>query len=134
MKLTPLCEMDVRYTWVEFVDFGVGGQYVGTMEGQVRGDRLHGEVKFINVPPRRPDNVNCPAFRGILTTTERGQGVSGAQRYCPPAERRQRPSLHHIADHAHRRQPVRLDEHHFRHAGGHSQQHDRSRPGAGVYL
>jgi hypothetical protein len=40
MKLTPLCEMEMHYTWMECVDYGVGGQYVGTLEGTVKGDRL----------------------------------------------------------------------------------------------
>lgn len=70
MRLEPLCEMDLRYTWIEFVDFGAGGQYVGAIEGPVRGDQISGFVKFVNVPPKRPDNVNGPAFRGVLTTDD----------------------------------------------------------------
>src|ERR1700730_656138 len=60
----PLCEMEMHYTWTDYVDYGVGGQYVGTLEGTVKGDRLRGTLKSVNVPARRPDNVNCPAFRG----------------------------------------------------------------------
>jgi hypothetical protein len=41
---------------------------VGTLEGTVKGDRLRGTLKSVNVPARRPDNVNCPAFRGIIHT------------------------------------------------------------------
>lgn len=70
MKLAPICEMQMRYTWIDYVDFGVGGQYVGTLEGTVTGDRLRGTVKSVNVPARRPDNVNCPAFRGIIYTDD----------------------------------------------------------------
>ena len=70
MELTPLCEFDFRYTWTDFVDFGAGGNFVGTLEGAVRGDRLQGTLKLVNAPPKRPDNVNCPAIRGILTTTD----------------------------------------------------------------
>jgi hypothetical protein len=70
MKLTPLCEMEMHYTWIDYVDFGVGGQYVGTLEGTVQGDRLQGTLKSVNVPARRPDNVNCPAFRGIIYTQD----------------------------------------------------------------
>lgn len=66
MKLSPLCEMEMHYTWIDLVDYGVGGQYVGTLEGIVKGDRLNGTVKSVNVPAKRPDNVNCPAFRGIM--------------------------------------------------------------------
>lgn len=70
MKLVPLCEMEMHYTWVDFVDFGAGGQYVGTLDGVAKGNRLNGTVKFVNVPPKRPDNVNCPTLRGILTTAD----------------------------------------------------------------
>jgi Protein of unknown function (DUF3237) len=68
MNLIPLCEMEMHYTWMDYVDYGVGGQYVGTLEGTVNGDRLQGTLKSVNVPARRPDNVNCPAFRGIIST------------------------------------------------------------------
>jgi hypothetical protein len=70
MKLTPICEMTMRYTWIDFVDYGVGGQYVGTLEGTVTGDRLRGSLKCVNVPAKRPDNVNCPTVRGIIVTEE----------------------------------------------------------------
>ena len=70
MKLHPLCEMEMHYTSMDYVDFGVGGQYVGTLEGTVKGDRLKGTLKTVNVPARRPDNVNCPAFRGIIATDD----------------------------------------------------------------
>jgi hypothetical protein len=63
--------MELRYTWIEFVDFGAGtGQYVGTLEGMVKGERLNGSVKFVNVPAKRPDNINCPSMRGILTSSD----------------------------------------------------------------
>ena len=70
MKLAPICEMQLHYTWIDYVDYGVGGQYVGTLEGSVTGDRLKGTVKSVNVPAKRPDNVNCPAFRGIIYTED----------------------------------------------------------------
>jgi Protein of unknown function (DUF3237) len=70
MNLSPLCEMEMDYTWTDFVDYGVGGQYVGTLEGTVKGDRLRGTLKSVNVPAKRPDNVNCPAFRGIIVTDD----------------------------------------------------------------
>ena len=68
MNLIPLCEMQMHYTWIAYVDYGAGGQYVGTLEGTVTGDRLRGTLKSVNVPAKRPDNVNCPAFRGIIET------------------------------------------------------------------
>jgi hypothetical protein len=70
MKLDPLCEMEMHYTWIDYVDFGIGGQYVGTLEGTVKGDRLRGALKSVNVPAKRPDNVNCPALRGIVATDD----------------------------------------------------------------
>ena len=70
MNLEPLCEMDLHYTWVDYIDYGAGGQYVGTLEGVARGDRLRGTVKFVNVPAKRPDNVNCPTLRGVLQTED----------------------------------------------------------------
>jgi hypothetical protein len=41
---------------------------VGEIEGTVKGDRLSGTLKLVNVPPKRPDNVNCPTVRGVLST------------------------------------------------------------------
>ena len=70
MKIAAICEMQLHYTWIDYVDYGVGGQYVATLEGRVTGDRLHGTVKSVNVPAKRPDNVNCPAFRGIIHTDD----------------------------------------------------------------
>lgn len=70
MNLTPLCEIEMHYTWMDYVGYAVGGQYVGTCEGTVSGERLRGTLKAVNVPARRPDNVNCPAFRGIITTDD----------------------------------------------------------------
>ncbi len=60
MNLIPLCEMEMHYTWVDFVDYGVGGQYVGTLEGIVKGDRLRGTLKSVNVPARRPRQCELP--------------------------------------------------------------------------
>ena len=68
MELTPLCEFDFKYTWIDFVDFGSGGRYLGTLEGVAKGERLNGTLKLVNTPPKRPDNVNCPTIKGVLTT------------------------------------------------------------------
>ena len=70
MNLVPICEMTMHYTWTDYVDYGVGGQYVGTLDGTVRGDRLRGTLKAVNVPTKRPDNVNCPTVRGIIVTDD----------------------------------------------------------------
>ena len=70
MNLSPLFEMELHYDWTDFVSYGTGGQYIGVAEGTVSGDRLHGTIKTVNVPAKRPDNVNCPAFRGIIATDD----------------------------------------------------------------
>lgn len=70
MDLIDLGELTVRYTSLQSLDFGPGGQLYGTMEGRLEGDRLAGEVHLTNLAPRRPDNVNMPMLRGILTTDD----------------------------------------------------------------
>src|SRR4030081_2806877 len=40
------------------------------LEGTVTGDRLRGTLKSVNAPAKRPDNVNCPAFRGVIVTND----------------------------------------------------------------
>ena len=37
MRFVPLCELELRYTDVEFVDYGAGGQYYGHLEGTLGG-------------------------------------------------------------------------------------------------
>ncbi|MEX0763219.1 MAG: DUF3237 family protein [Dehalococcoidia bacterium] len=70
MRLAPLCEMELRYTRLEILDYGAGGQIFGAMEGTVSGERLHGAMDLVNLAPRRPDNVNLPTLRGLLTTDD----------------------------------------------------------------
>jgi len=70
MKLVPLCEFELRYTSLELVDFGSGGQLYGTMEGTLSGDRINGRLRLTNLAPRRTDGVNMPALRGILETDD----------------------------------------------------------------
>ena len=45
MDLVPLCEIALRYTALESLDYGAGGQLFGTMEGEVSGDRVCGSLK-----------------------------------------------------------------------------------------
>jgi hypothetical protein len=68
MNLVTLCDVELRYTSIEIVDYGQGGQIYGTMEGDLRGDRLNGRVRLTNLAPQRPDNVNMPTLRGVLDT------------------------------------------------------------------
>lgn len=70
MRLAPLCEMELRYTTLEALDYGAGGQIYGTMEGTVSGEKLRGSVRLTNLAPRRPDNVNMPTLRGLLKTDD----------------------------------------------------------------
>lgn len=70
MQLTPLCDVELRYTALESLDYGAGGQFYGTMEGTVTGETLRGTLRLTNLAPRRPDNVNLPTLRGLLTTED----------------------------------------------------------------
>lgn len=68
MNLVNLCEVELRYTSMELLDYGQGGQIYGTMEGTVQGERLNGRLHLTNLASRRPDNVNMPTLRGVLHT------------------------------------------------------------------
>jgi hypothetical protein len=70
MELIPLGDVELRYTALESVDYGAGGQLYGTMEGSLTGDQLRGSIHLTNLAPRRPDNVNMPTLRGLLTTDD----------------------------------------------------------------
>jgi hypothetical protein len=70
MELVPLAEMTLRYTSLQSLDFGPGGQLYGVMEGRIDGDRLSGDVHLTNLAARRPDDVNMPMLRGVVTTND----------------------------------------------------------------
>lgn len=70
MNLVPLADVELRYTSLESVDYGPGGQLYGTMEGWLRGERVRGDLRLTNLAARRPDNVNLPTLRGLLTTDD----------------------------------------------------------------
>lgn len=70
MKLEKLADFDLIYTAIESLDFSPGGQIYGTMEGRVDGPRLSGGLRLTNLAERRPDNVNLPTLRGVLTTDD----------------------------------------------------------------
>src|SRR6476661_1209458 len=42
MQMRTLCDLELRYTSLESIDFGAGGQIYGTMEDTVSGERLTG--------------------------------------------------------------------------------------------
>ena len=68
MNLIPLADLELRYTSLESVDYEAGGQLYGTMEGQLNGEDLRGDLRLTNLAARRADNVNLPTLRGLLTT------------------------------------------------------------------
>jgi hypothetical protein len=70
MRLTPLFDFELRYTSLEDVDYGAGGQVYGTLEGTVSGEHLRGAIRLTNLAQRRADNVILPALRGLLETDD----------------------------------------------------------------
>ncbi len=70
MRLMPLGDVELRYTALESLDYGAGGQIYGTMEGTLAGESLRGTLRLTNLAQRRPDNVNLPTLRGILDTRD----------------------------------------------------------------
>lgn len=75
MRLAPLCEMDVRYTEVHWVQplngpGGSEGQGWGLREGAVRGERIRGMHKSFNHPYRRSDDITESRVHGMITTDE----------------------------------------------------------------
>jgi hypothetical protein len=68
VQLGELARVDLRYTTLEVLNYESGGQIYGTMDGSLTGDRLSGKLRLTNLAARRPDNVNLPALRGVLTT------------------------------------------------------------------
>lgn len=70
MELVELAHVELTYTSLESLDYGVGGRLYGTMEGALSGERLQGELRLTNLAERRADNVNLPTLRGVLTTAD----------------------------------------------------------------
>jgi hypothetical protein len=70
VELVELGQLELTYTSLEALDFSVGGQLYGTMEGTLTGERVQGELRLTNLASRRPDNVNLPTLRGVLTTDD----------------------------------------------------------------
>ena len=73
MELTELGVWQLTYRTLDVLDFGVGGQIYGTLDGSVSGPGLTGDLELTNIARRRPDNVNMPTLRGLLRT---GDGAS----------------------------------------------------------
>jgi hypothetical protein len=70
MKLTPLCDFDLRHTDLEVLDYDVGGQLYGPLECPLVGERFRGDLRMTNMASKRPDDVNLPTVRGLLTTDD----------------------------------------------------------------
>lgn len=70
MDVSELAAVELTYTALESLDYSSGGQLYGMMEGSLVGDRLSGTLRLTNLASRRPDNVNLPTLRGVLTTED----------------------------------------------------------------
>lgn len=70
MNLVQLGDFELKYTTLESINYGAGGQLYGTMEGTIRGDRLQGRLELTNLARRRSDDVNVPTLRGLLRTND----------------------------------------------------------------
>jgi hypothetical protein len=70
VEVSNLAAVELTYTALESLEYASGGQLYGTMEGSLVGDRLSGTLRLTNLAPRRPDNVNLPTLRGVLTTED----------------------------------------------------------------
>lgn len=70
MKMSKLCDVELRYETLVSIEHEPGWQLYGRMEGKLAGERLNGSLSLTNIAAKRPDNVNQPTLRGILTTTD----------------------------------------------------------------
>ena len=73
MELVELGTLELTYRFLERIDYAAGGQFYGVLEGALSGDRLSGALHLTNLAQRRPDGVNTPTMRGILTTDDGDQ-------------------------------------------------------------
>jgi hypothetical protein len=62
--------MELAYSSLEAVEYEVGAQFYGVMEGTLVGDRLSGTLHLTNLAQGRPDGVNTPTLRGLLRTRD----------------------------------------------------------------
>jgi hypothetical protein len=70
VELLPLAPFEYAYVSMERVDYDVGGQFYGVLEGTLSGERLSGRMVLTNLAQARPDGVNTPTLRGTLTTDD----------------------------------------------------------------
>jgi len=60
MELLLLGAVELRYTSLNVLDIGDGGQVYGGMAGSITGEQLSGALQLTNLARRRPDNINEP--------------------------------------------------------------------------
>src|SRR5687767_2387728 len=65
VELVDLGRMELAYSSLEAVEYEVGAQFYGVMEGTLVGDRLSGTLHLTNLAQGRPDGVNTPTLRGL---------------------------------------------------------------------
>ena len=65
--------LTLTYKSLDSIDYSAGGQLYGVMEGSLTGERLRGDLHLTNLAARRPDNVNLPTLRGVLTTLDEAE-------------------------------------------------------------
>ena len=70
MDLVDIGHFDLTYTSIQLLAFGGEGQIYGSMDGRLTGDRISGDLHLTNLARRRPDDVNLPTLRGVLTTDD----------------------------------------------------------------
>lgn len=63
-------EMDFVYTSMNYVDYGTSGQFYGVIEGHFNAELLRASLHLTNLATKRPDDVNTPTLRGLLTTED----------------------------------------------------------------
>jgi hypothetical protein len=73
MELAELGRVELAYRWLEAVDVVSGNLFYGLMDGSLIGDRVRGRLHLTNLARRRPDGVNLPTLRGLLTTEDGAQ-------------------------------------------------------------
>jgi hypothetical protein len=70
VDLNLIGDLELTYRTLQSLDYGVGGQLYGTMDGTLRGDRVGGALELTNLAQRRPDDANLPTLRGLLRTDD----------------------------------------------------------------
>ena len=73
MDLAEIGDVQLAYRSLEIIDFGPDGRAYGAMSGTLTGPRISGRLELTNLAPLRPDNVNLPTLRGLLTTQDGGR-------------------------------------------------------------